>query len=87
MQPKPHIGHIKSRSLDENLPRESAPRETSPHADLWASQVSLVVKDPLANVGDIRHVSSIPESGRSLRGGHGNPLQYSCLGNPMEREA
>ena len=42
----------------------------------------LVVKDPPANAGDIRDVGSIPESGRSPGGGHGNPLQYSCLKNP-----
>ena len=37
------------------------------------------------SAGDMQ--GSIPESGRSPRGGHGNPLQYSCLGNPMYREA
>ena len=45
----------------------------------------LVVKNPPANAGDIRDAGSIPESGRSLGGGHGNPLQYSCLENPMDR--
>ena len=53
----------------------------------WASQVVLVVKNPLASVGDIRDKRSIPESGRPPRGGHGNSLQYSCLENPMDREA
>ena len=43
-----------------------------------------VVKNLLANAGD---VGSIPVSGRSPGGGHGNPHQYSCLGNPMDREA
>jgi len=38
-------------------------------------------------VGDIREVGLIPGSGRSLEGGCGNPLQYSCLENPMDREA
>ena len=47
-----------------------------------ASQVALVVKDLPANAGDIRDVGLIPELGRSLEGGHGNPLQYSCLENP-----
>ena len=51
----------------------------------WASQVALVVKYPPANEGDIRDVSSILESGRSPGGGYGNPLQYSCLKNPLER--
>ena len=53
----------------------------------WASQVVLVVKSPPANVGDIRDTGSISESGRSSGGGHGNPLQYSCQDNPMDRGA
>ena len=51
------------------------------------SQVVLVVKNLPANAGDIRDVGLIPESGRSPGGGHGNPLQYSCLENPMDRGA
>ena len=39
------------------------------------------------NAGDIRDVGSIPGSGRSPGGGHGNPLQYCCLGNLMNRGA
>ena len=50
-----------------------------------ASQVTLVVKNPPVNVRDIRDVGSIPGLGRSLGGEHGNPIQYSCLENPMER--
>ena len=46
-----------------------------------------VIKNPLANAGNIRNVGSIPGSGGSPGGGHGNPLQYSCLGNPMDRGA
>ena len=45
------------------------------------------VKNLPANAGDIRDVGSIPGSGRSLGGGHGNPFQYSCLENPMDRAA
>ena len=45
----------------------------------------LVVKNPPANAGDARDMGLIPESGRSPGGGHGNPLQYSCLDNPMDR--
>ena len=52
-----------------------------------ASQVALVVKNLPANRADLRDVGSIPGSGRSLGGGHGNPLQYYCLGNPMDRGA
>ena len=48
------------------------------------SQVVLVVKNPPANAGDM---GSIPGWGRSSGGGNGNPLQYSCLENPMDRGA
>ena len=44
----------------------------------------LAVKNPPVNAGDIRDVGLIPGSGRSPGGGHGNPLQYSCLENPMD---
>ena len=47
----------------------------------------LVVKNLPDNAGNIRDVDSIPGSGRSPGGGHGNPLQYSCLENPMDRGA
>ena len=47
----------------------------------------LVVKNPLANAGDVRDVSSVPGWGRSPGGVHGNPLQDSCLENPMDRGA
>ena len=43
-------------------------------------------KEP-ANAGDLRDVGLIPGLGRSPGGGHGNPLQYSCLENPMDRGA
>ena len=46
--------------------------------------MALVVKN---NVGDVRDLSSIPGLGRSRGGGNGNPLQYSCLENPMDRGA
>ena len=44
-----------------------------------------MVKNPPANAGGIRDMGSIPGSGRSPGGGHDNPLQYSCLENPMDR--
>ena len=53
----------------------------------WASQVALVVKNTPASAGDKRDMSSISELGRSSRGGHGNPLQFSCQDNPMDRGA
>ena len=51
-----------------------------------ASQVVLVVKNPPANIGD-RDTGSVPGWGRSPGEGHGNPLQFSCLENPMDRGA
>ena len=50
-------------------------------------QVALVVKNPPTSEGDIRDVGSIPGSGRSPGEGSGNPLQYSCLENPVDRGA
>ena len=49
--------------------------------------MALVVKNPPANAGHRRHAGSVPGSGRSPRGGHGNPFQYSCLENSMDRGA
>ena len=57
------------------------------HVRSWASRVALVVKNPPANAGDGRGKGLIPGLGRSPRAGHGNPLQYSCLQNPMDRRA
>ena len=53
----------------------------------WASQVMLEVKNPPASAGDIRNVGLIHGSGICPGGGHGNPLQYSCLEIPMNRGA
>ena len=47
----------------------------------------LVVQNPPAKAGDIRDMGSVPGLGRFPGGGHGNPLQYSCLENPMDRGA
>ena len=46
-----------------------------------------MVRNPSANAGDVGDVGSLPGSGRSPGGGHGNPLQYSCLENAMNRGA
>ena len=46
-----------------------------------------MVKSSPASAGDVRDAGSIPGLGRSHGGGHGNPLQYSCLDNPMDRGA
>ena len=47
----------------------------------------LAVKNLPANTGGVRDAGSIPGSGRSCGGGHGSPLQYSCLENLMDRGA
>ena len=65
-----------------NQTRKSIHR--APHG---ASQVALVVKNPPASAGDTRDMGSIPRWRRSPGGGSGNPLQYSCLENRMDREA
>ena len=44
-------------------------------------------KEQSASAGDVRDVGSIPGLGRSLGGGHGNPLQYSCLENLMDKRS
>ena len=46
-----------------------------------------MVENPSANEGDARDTGSIPGWRRSPQGGNGNPLQYSCLENPMDRGA
>ena len=52
-----------------------------------ASQLALVVKNLLGKAGDMRDAGLIPGWGRPPGGGHGNPLEYSCLENPMDRGA
>ena len=52
---------------------------------LQTFQVMLVVKNWPASAGDVRATRLLPGSGRSPGGGHGNPLQYSCLENPIDR--
>ena len=49
-----------------------------------ASQVVLVVKNSPAKTRDLRDKGSTPGLGRFPEGGHGNPLQYSCLANPID---
>ena len=62
-------------------------------SQIWASQVALVGKNSPANARDLRDMGLIPGwgrspgLGRSPREGHGNPLQYACLENPMDRGA
>ena len=54
---------------------------------IGAFQVARVGKKRPDNAGDLRDMHSIPGWERSLGGGHGNPLQYSCLENPIDRGA
>ena len=54
-------------------------------ASFWASQVAPVIKNPLANAGEIRDVGLIPGLGRSPGEEIGNTFQYSCLQNSMDR--
>ena len=61
--------------------------EVSVNCILPASQVVLLVKNPPANARDVGYSGLIPGSGRFPGGGQGNPLQCSCLENPMDREA
>ena len=57
------------------------------YPEVTLSDVVLVVKNPPANAEDTRDSGSVPGLGRSPGEGHGNPLQYSCLENPMDRGA
>ena len=89
------LWHCLSLQLEWKLTFSSpvATAEFSKFADLLGNsyslrqtfQVVLVVKNPPASAGDTRDMGSIPESGRSPGIGNGNPLQYSCLENSMDR--
>ena len=72
-------GGVALREAAHYSVKNSSPRQGFPGGT--------VVKNPPANAGDVRHVSSTLGSQRSSGGGYGNPLQYSCLGNPMDRGA
>ena len=67
--------------------RERGKEESVLHLLFWDSQVVLVVKNLPANAGHLGDSGSIPGWGRSPGGGHGNPLQHSCLENCMNRGA
>ena len=90
----PHDGHAISRcDLVTSGDRAWAPKthswvqNSALTLPTWAPQVALVVKNLPANAGDIRDAGSVPGPGRSPGGGNDNPLQYSCLENPMDRGA
>ena len=63
------------------------PLQSSGTDALWGSPDGAMVKNPLANAREARDAGSIPGLGRSPGKGNGNPLPYSCLENPMDREA
>ena len=77
-----HRGNKKESAFKSARNRFSKPYHTR-----WTSQLVLMAKNLPANAGDVRDEGSIPGSRRSTGGGHGNPLQYSCLENPMDRGA
>ena len=88
VEPTPHA--LESEVLTTGPPRKSLTISLLlflpfPVFDKWTSQVVLVVKNPLANAGDLRGAGLTPGSERSPGGGHGNTLQDSCLENPMNR--
>ena len=74
--------HIRADLSGLQIPRQSNWSNAAPD-----SKVDLVIKNLLANPGDTADTDSLPGSGRSPGGGHGNPLQCSCLENPMDRGA
>ena len=83
---------VKRRSLPESKKHLAAQSLSSKwlaaHRSLYqTSQMVPVVKNPPASAGDVRDVGLIPGLGRSPGIGNGNPLWYSCLENPMNREA
>ena len=74
--------------MEKNLKREYVYIYicTHTHTHMYrASLVAQLVTNLPANAGDTRQAGLIPWLGRSLGGGYGNPLQYSCLGNLMDR--
>ena len=88
--------HYKLVPSEECWDHSPPPKKNSYYCSLYiaflytvpgASQVAPVVKNPPASAGVIRDTGSIPGSGRSSGGRHGNPLQDSCLENPMDRGA
>jgi len=88
----PRDGAVSPQSWWTGIPRKEEPDkdpiQMATKPVFWGpggSQVTLVVKNPPANAGNVRDVGSIHGSGGSPGGGHGNPLQYSCLENPMDK--
>ena len=98
MRPSPRSPHLSHHRVDSYRHCSSlwSATHTSQHVTFYlcsfgnkvrAFPAALVVKNPRANAGDRRGSGSIPGWGRSPEGGHGNPPQYACLENPMDRGA
>ena len=81
------VGTRASAEVREFHTAQDGSEDESPKRNPTQSKVVLVVKNPPVNAGDIRDLDSIPGSRRSPGGGHGNPLQCSCLENPMDKGA
>ena len=75
----------KNKTFNMGIQRKKKLRKASEKERSY--QVVRVVKNLPANAGELRDVGSIPGLGRSPGEGQGNPLQYSCLENPMDRGA
>ena len=86
----PSLGDLPDPGIDPGSP---ALQEDSLLTELRTPHINRdflggsAVTNPSANAGDTRDIGSIPGSGRSPGEENGNPLQYSCLGNPIDREA
>ena len=79
------VDHLCSACL-KNAKRQSSYKKTSEKQR--SKDIILVIKDPPASAGGIiSDIGSVSGLGRSPRGGHSNPLRYSCLENPMDRGA
>ena len=85
MRPTPSLWQVQGTSYILVNPGIVRPKFEQSSYSWGTSQVVLLVKNPPANAGDLRDGGSILGLGRSPGGGHGNPLQYSCLENPVDR--
>ena len=82
--PCPPPGELPNPGIEPTFPAASALQMGSL---LLVSMVAQLVKNPPASARELRALGFIPGLGRSPGEGHGNPLQYSCLENPMDRGA
>ena len=79
------MGNWGKRKIEERNKREVR-RKGSREAEGRGFPYCAIGKESACNAGDLRDMGSILGSGRTPEGGHGNPLQYSCLENPVNRE-